>query len=247
MPVPAPRIEVHDDAADLATAVAGELHRAARGRPGPRRGAAGRADRRRRSPTPCTASWAGCGTELARSTGRRVVVWWGDERFVAPDHPTATPGRPARPASTPLDARPRAGARDALDRRRRLGRRGRRVVRRRHARARHGAVRRGDARRRPRRPRRLAVPGLSRSSTSTTRSPSASPTRPSHRPSGSRLTFAALNRSRRCGSWSAARRRPRPSPAALAAGTDVARHPGRRRQGRAGDDLVPRPRERVEL
>lgn len=81
----APRVEVHADPAELATAAAGELlHRLAEAQ------AAGR--------EPQIALTGGSiaqavHRELARlSPGSavdwgRVVVWWGDERFVAPDSP----------------------------------------------------------------------------------------------------------------------------------------------------------------
>lgn len=89
----APRVEVHADAAGLATAAAGELlHRLAEAQ------AAGR--------EPQIALTGGSiaqavHRELARlSPGSdvdwgRVVVWWGDERFVAPDSPdrNAAPAR----------------------------------------------------------------------------------------------------------------------------------------------------------
>jgi 6-phosphogluconolactonase len=80
---PAPRIEVHVDAADLATSVAGELITPARGRPGPGEepqigltgGSIAEAVHRE-------LGRMGPGSEVDWS---RVVVWWGDERFVAPD------------------------------------------------------------------------------------------------------------------------------------------------------------------
>jgi 6-phosphogluconolactonase len=80
-----PLIEVHDDAAALATAVAGELlHRLA--------------DAQAAGGTPQIALTGGTiaediHREIARLSPEagvdwsRVVVWWGDERFVAPDSP----------------------------------------------------------------------------------------------------------------------------------------------------------------
>lgn len=80
-----PRIEVHDGAAALATAVAGELlHRLA--------------DAQAAGGTPQIALTGGTIAEdIHREVARlspdtevdwsRVVVWWGDERFVAPDSP----------------------------------------------------------------------------------------------------------------------------------------------------------------
>ena len=80
---PAPRIEVHVDAADLATAVAGELitrleDAQARGED-PQIGLTGGsiADAVHRE-----LARMGPDSEVDWS---RVVVWWGDERFVAPD------------------------------------------------------------------------------------------------------------------------------------------------------------------
>jgi 6-phosphogluconolactonase len=80
---PSPRIEVHVDAADLATAVAGELisrleDAQARGEE-PHIGLTGGsiADK-----VHAELGRMGPGSEVDWS---RVVVWWGDERFVAPD------------------------------------------------------------------------------------------------------------------------------------------------------------------
>lgn len=87
----APRIEVHDSSESLATAVAGELlTRLADAQAGgviPQIGLTGGtiADAVHR--------------ELARLSGgsevdwSQVVVWWGDERFVAPDSPDRNCGR----------------------------------------------------------------------------------------------------------------------------------------------------------
>ena len=88
---PAPRIEVHVDAADLATAVAGEL-------------IARLADAQARGEEPQVGLTGGSiaehvHRELARMgpdsevDWSRVVVWWGDERFVAPDSPERNAGQ----------------------------------------------------------------------------------------------------------------------------------------------------------
>ncbi|GAB6985543.1 6-phosphogluconolactonase [Nocardioides pyridinolyticus] len=81
----APRIEVHPDAAALATAVAGEL-------------LARLADAQAAGHVPQVALTGGTiAEEIHREVARlspstqvdwtQVVVWWGDERFVAPDSP----------------------------------------------------------------------------------------------------------------------------------------------------------------
>lgn len=84
-PARAPRIEVHETAGDLATAVAGEL--------------LGRLAEAQASGSVPQISLTGGSIagrvhrELARLSPdsevdwARVVVWWGDERFVAPDSP----------------------------------------------------------------------------------------------------------------------------------------------------------------
>src|SRR5215470_18019175 len=80
---PAPRIEVHVDAADLATSVAGELITRLE-------------DAQARGEEPHICMTGGSIAEaMHREIGRmgpesevdwgRVVVWWGDERYVAPD------------------------------------------------------------------------------------------------------------------------------------------------------------------
>jgi 6-phosphogluconolactonase len=80
---PSPRIEVHVDAADLATSVAGELITRLE-------------DAQARGEEPHIVLTGGSIAEqVHREVGRmgpesevdwaRVVVWWGDERFVAPD------------------------------------------------------------------------------------------------------------------------------------------------------------------
>jgi 6-phosphogluconolactonase len=80
---PAPRIEVHVDAADLATSVAGELITRLE-------------DAQARGEEPHIGLTGGSIAEAVhQELGRmgpgsevdwsRVVVWWGDERFVAPD------------------------------------------------------------------------------------------------------------------------------------------------------------------
>jgi 6-phosphogluconolactonase len=82
---PAPRIEVHVDSADLATSVAGELITRLE-------------DAQARGEEPQIGLTGGSIAEAVhRELGRmgrdsevdwgRVVVWWGDERFVAPDSP----------------------------------------------------------------------------------------------------------------------------------------------------------------
>jgi 6-phosphogluconolactonase len=83
LPRPAPRIEVHVDAADLATSVAGELITRLE-------------DAQARGEEPHIGLTGGSIAETVhQELGRmgpgsevdwsRVVVWWGDERFVAPD------------------------------------------------------------------------------------------------------------------------------------------------------------------
>jgi 6-phosphogluconolactonase len=80
---PAPRIEVHVDAADLATSVAGELISRLE-------------DAQARGEEPHIGLTGGTiAVDVHRQLGRmgaasevdwgRVVLWWGDERFVAPD------------------------------------------------------------------------------------------------------------------------------------------------------------------
>jgi 6-phosphogluconolactonase len=87
----APRIEVHESADALATAVAGEL-------------LARLVDAQSAGHEPQIALTGGTiadavHRELARLSGSsevdwsRVVVWWGDERFVAPDSPDRNAGQ----------------------------------------------------------------------------------------------------------------------------------------------------------
>lgn len=96
---PAPRIEVHVDAADLATAVAGELISRLE-------------DAQARGEVPQIGLTGGSIAEhVHRELGRmgpdsdvdwsRVVVWWGDERYVAAD----SPDRNARQALEAFDGR----------------------------------------------------------------------------------------------------------------------------------------------
>ena len=86
-----PRIEVHEDAAALATSVAGEL-------------LSRLADAQAAGNVPQIALTGGTiadavHREVARRTTdsevdwSRVVVWWGDERFVAPDDPDRNAGQ----------------------------------------------------------------------------------------------------------------------------------------------------------
>lgn len=86
-----PRIEVHDSSAALATAVAGELLTRL-------------ADAQAGGAVPQIALTGGTIAdavhhELARLSGTsevdwsQVVVWWGDERFVAPDSPDRNAGQ----------------------------------------------------------------------------------------------------------------------------------------------------------
>lgn len=86
-----PRIEVHADAATLATAVAGELLTRL-------------ADTQAGGGVPQVALTGGTiAEEIHREVARlspgsevdwsRVVVWWGDERFVAPDSPDRNAGQ----------------------------------------------------------------------------------------------------------------------------------------------------------
>ena len=88
---PAPRIEVHEDSADLATSAAGAL-------------IARLEDAQARGEVPQIALTGGTIADtLHRELGRmghsstvdwsRVVVWWGDERFVAPDSPDRNVGQ----------------------------------------------------------------------------------------------------------------------------------------------------------
>jgi len=88
---PAPRIEVHVDAADLATAVAGELiarleAAQARGEE-PQIGLTGGSIAEE---VHSELARMGAGSEVDWG---RVVLWWGDERFVAPDSPDRNAGR----------------------------------------------------------------------------------------------------------------------------------------------------------
>jgi 6-phosphogluconolactonase len=89
--VTAPRIEVHDSSESLATAVAGELLTRL-------------ADAQAGGAVPQIALTGGSiadavHLELARLSGTsevdwtQVVVWWGDERFVAPDSPDRNAGQ----------------------------------------------------------------------------------------------------------------------------------------------------------
>jgi 6-phosphogluconolactonase len=86
-----PRIEVHDDSAQLATAVAGEL-------------LSRLADAQAGGAVPQIALTGGTIAEdIHREIARlspdsgvdwsQVVVWWGDERFVAPDSPDRNSGQ----------------------------------------------------------------------------------------------------------------------------------------------------------
>ena len=86
-----PRIEVHPDSASLATAVAGELLTRL-------------ADAQAAGGVPQIALTGGTiaediHRELARLSAAsevdwsQVVVWWGDERFVAPDSPDRNAGQ----------------------------------------------------------------------------------------------------------------------------------------------------------
>jgi 6-phosphogluconolactonase len=88
---PAPRVEVHVDAADLATSVAGEL-------------IARLEDAQARGEEPQIGLTGGSIAEhVHRELGRmgpssevdwgRVVLWWGDERFVAADSPDRNVGQ----------------------------------------------------------------------------------------------------------------------------------------------------------
>jgi 6-phosphogluconolactonase len=88
---PEPLIEVHDDAATLATAVTGEL-------------VSRLADAQAAGSVPQIALTGGTIahdihreiTRLAPDSGvdwSRVVFWWGDERFVAPDSPDRNAGQ----------------------------------------------------------------------------------------------------------------------------------------------------------
>ena len=100
----APRIEVHEDPANLSTAVAGEL-------------LSRLADAQASGAVPQIALTGGTiavavHRELARLSPSsevdwsRVVVWWGDERFVAPDSPDRNSGqaREALLSSVGVDA-----------------------------------------------------------------------------------------------------------------------------------------------
>ena len=195
-PATAPRIEVHESADALATAVAGELLGPARRTPRPA------AHEPQIALTGGTIADA-VHRELARLSaglrgrlvaGRRLVGRRAVRRRPTP--PTATPRQARDGLPRPGRRRPGQGARDAVDRRRGLdvddGARRRTPTTLRDARRRR--VRRADARRRARTATSPRCSPASRSSTSTTGSPSPSPARPSRRRSGSRLTFGALNR-----------------------------------------------------
>ena len=153
----APRVEVHEDAAALATVggrgAARPAGRRAGGRPRTRRSRSPAA----RSPTRSTAS-SPSSPPSSEVDWTRVVVWWGDERFVAPGSPDRNAGQARAAFLDAVGADPAVHAMPSTERRRDR-RRGRRGVRRRAARARRRGVRGGDARHRPGRPRRLAVPG----------------------------------------------------------------------------------------
>ena len=106
---PAPRIEVHIDAADLATAVAGELiarleAAQARGEE-PQIGLTGGSiavavhDELARMGASSDVDWS------------RVVLWWGDERFVAADSDDRNDRPGDEGVRRPARVRPRQGAR----------------------------------------------------------------------------------------------------------------------------------------
>ena len=92
----------------LATAVAGELLDRLDRCPGQRRGAAGRAHRRHHRRRASTASWPGS-RPRSEVDWSRVVFWWGDERFVAPDSDdrNARPGPRGVPRPRSAWTRPR--------------------------------------------------------------------------------------------------------------------------------------------
>ena len=116
-PRPAPRIEVHVDAADLATSVGGRADHPARGRPGPWRGAADRAHRRLHRRRPCTRS-SGAWVRAPRSTGRGWSSGGATSGSWPPTPRTATPGQARELFLDRLAVRPGQGARDPLDGRR---------------------------------------------------------------------------------------------------------------------------------
>ena len=157
------------------------------------------ASRRRRPAARCPRSGSPAAPSPTSSTARspaappdsavdwsRVVIWWGDERFVPADvrRPQRAPGprgvpRPRPPSTRPTSTRCRRATQVATVEEAAA------AYGETHARARRRVLRGADARRRPRRPRRLAVPRPPGAGGHATRSPSPSTTPRSRRPSAS--------------------------------------------------------------
>ena len=179
----------------------------------------------------CTASWPGSPGPDA-STGRGSDVWWGDERFFGPGYPERNETRPGRRCSTRSAPTRRVHAMPATDGRGddpdagaaayaaelRRGPPG-------TARAEFDVVMLGvgpDGHVASLFPGHPALDVEDRIAVGVTGSPKPPPERITPDP-------AALQRPARCGSWSAARTRPAPSPRRSAG--PAPRHPGRRRRG----------------
>ena len=243
-PRPAPRIEVHVDAADLATSAAGELITRLE-------------DAQARGEEPHIGLTGGSiATAVHQELGRmgpgsgvdwsRVVVWWGDERFVAPDSEDRNarearelfldrlPFDPAKvhemPSTADAGSVDEAAAAYSAELRE------------------HGAgafevLMLGVG---PDGHVASLFPGSPQLdvddevAVGVTGSPKPPPERVS-------LTFGALNRSRCVWFLVNGEGKAGAVAQALAAGTDVARHPGRGRLRRGRDDLVPRPRSASQL
>ena len=238
-----PRIEVHDSADALATAVAGELLTRL-------------ADAQAGGAVPQIALTGGSiadavHLELARLSGAsevdwsQVVVWWGDERFVEPASDDRNE-RAAREAfldqvdPDPAKIHPMPSTESAAS-------------------VEDGAAAYGDELRAhgagefdvvmlgvgPDGHIASLFPGLPPARRHRPDRRRRSPTPPSHPRSGSASPSPPSTAPGRSGSWSAATRRRTPCAQALAEGTDLHDIPAAGVTGIRGDHLVPRPRRRL--